>query len=83
MHNIGSMFGLMTGMLRREVNKAYCGFMTDSNYVVTSGKHSAVATGNWGCGAFGGDVRYFCKINVFCIQEGPSINRTLSLCLLE
>lgn len=36
--------------LRRELNKAYCGFFTDN-----TDNPSAVATGNWGCGAFGGD----------------------------
>ncbi|GAB6028370.1 hypothetical protein CHUAL_002538 [Chamberlinius hualienensis] len=37
----------------REVNKAYCGFCcnTPKNHL------EAVATGNWGCGAFGGDPR--------------------------
>ncbi|XP_036385389.1 poly(ADP-ribose) glycohydrolase [Megalops cyprinoides] len=33
----------------RELNKAYCGF--SGNYF------PAVATGNWGCGAFGGDPK--------------------------
>ncbi|KAK1905325.1 Poly(ADP-ribose) glycohydrolase [Dissostichus eleginoides] len=38
--------------MTRELNKAYCGFFRNN------GKHlSAVATGNWGCGAFGGDTR--------------------------
>ncbi|OWF39385.1 poly(ADP-ribose) glycohydrolase-like [Mizuhopecten yessoensis] len=37
----------------RELDKAYCGFM---NPVVKDAKHlPAVCTGNWGCGAFGGD----------------------------
>ena len=42
------------GMLRREVNKAYCGFMCDGQ---CEHKLMAVATGNWGCGVFGGDPR--------------------------
>jgi len=34
------------------LSQAYCGFFRNN------GKHlSAVATGNWGCGAFGGDTR--------------------------
>ncbi|KAG7262743.1 hypothetical protein CRUP_038262, partial [Coryphaenoides rupestris] len=38
----------------RELNKAYCGFFRrDANSLHLS----AVATGNWGCGAFGGDTR--------------------------
>ena len=36
--------------LKRELNKAYCGFNEPDKSVKT-----AVATGNWGCGAFGGD----------------------------
>lgn len=46
---------MYVGMLRREVNKAYCGFMPSSDQL--SKKHMAVATGNWGCGAFKGDKR--------------------------
>ena len=38
--------------LKREVEKAYCGFSSQSS----GGQLSAVATGNWGCGAFGGDI---------------------------
>lgn len=33
----------------RELNKAYAGFMTDEQ------EKTPVATGKWGCGAFGGD----------------------------
>uniref|UniRef100_A0A8C0TRB1 poly(ADP-ribose) glycohydrolase n=1 Tax=Canis lupus familiaris TaxID=9615 RepID=A0A8C0TRB1_CANLF len=40
--------------IRRELNKAYCGFLRPG---VSSENLSAVATGNWGCGAFGGDAR--------------------------
>nr|XP_051693499.1 poly(ADP-ribose) glycohydrolase isoform X2 [Oryctolagus cuniculus] len=40
--------------MRRELNKAYCGFLRPG---VSSENLSAVATGNWGCGAFGGDAR--------------------------
>jgi poly(ADP-ribose) glycohydrolase len=43
------------GLMRREANKAYCGFM--SSDVTPCGQLAAVATGNWGCGAFGGDKR--------------------------
>lgn len=43
------------GLLRRELNKAYCGFMGGDP--TPCGRGMAVATGNWGCGAFGGDVR--------------------------
>ncbi|KAM6156870.1 poly(ADP-ribose) glycohydrolase isoform 2-T2 [Erethizon dorsatum] len=40
--------------MRRELNKAYCGFLRPG---IPSENLSAVATGNWGCGAFGGDAR--------------------------
>jgi len=40
------------GVLRRELNKLYAAFST--NLTGASG-NMAVATGNWGCGAFGGD----------------------------
>lgn len=32
--------------------QAYCGFQLPYNY---KGDRYAIATGNWGCGAFGGD----------------------------
>ncbi|XP_068725085.1 poly(ADP-ribose) glycohydrolase-like isoform X1 [Montipora capricornis] len=41
------------GLLKRELDKAYCGF-----YSPVEQRHlPAIATGNWGCGAFGGDPR--------------------------
>lgn len=41
------------GLLKRELDKAYCGF-----YAPVERKYlPAIATGNWGCGAFGGDSR--------------------------
>ena len=43
------------GLMCRELNKAYCGFM--SQHTTHSGNLAAVATGNWGCGAFGGEPR--------------------------
>lgn len=42
--------------LKAELGKAYCAFMPPSDGAV-SGPLPAVATGNWGCGAFGGDKR--------------------------
>ena len=43
------------GLIRREANKAYCSFMSTET---TPCNHlTAIATGNWGCGAFGGDKR--------------------------
>ncbi|KAK3092078.1 hypothetical protein FSP39_024998, partial [Pinctada imbricata] len=40
--------------IRRELNKAYCGFLSHG---MKAENLSAVCTGNWGCGAFGGDKR--------------------------
>ncbi|GBN70196.1 Poly(ADP-ribose) glycohydrolase, partial [Araneus ventricosus] len=39
--------------IERELNKAYCGFFEDAPPI----NLSAVASGNWGCGAFNGDPR--------------------------
>ena len=41
--------------LQRELNKAYTGFKSTDRS--PSGQNMAVATGNWGCGAFEGDPR--------------------------
>nr|XP_029510462.1 poly(ADP-ribose) glycohydrolase-like [Oncorhynchus nerka] len=41
--------------MNRELNKAYCGFSRPGE---KSQDLSAVATGNWGCGVFGGDARF-------------------------
>ncbi|VDK26367.1 unnamed protein product [Anisakis simplex] len=38
-------------LVDRELLKAYCGFR------VRDGSSKAIATGNWGCGVFGGDLR--------------------------
>uniref|UniRef100_A0A8C4Q1H0 poly(ADP-ribose) glycohydrolase n=1 Tax=Eptatretus burgeri TaxID=7764 RepID=A0A8C4Q1H0_EPTBU len=38
--------------LRRELNKALCGFTVE---LWEMGRAPGIATGNWGCGAFGGD----------------------------
>ncbi|XP_004583590.2 poly(ADP-ribose) glycohydrolase isoform X1 [Ochotona princeps] len=47
--------------MRRELNKAYCGFLRPG---VASENLAAVATGNWGCGAFGGDARLKALIQI-------------------
>ncbi|XP_068597722.1 poly(ADP-ribose) glycohydrolase [Brachionichthys hirsutus] len=52
--------------IARELNKAYCGFFRSN----TNRKHlSAVATGNWGCGAFGGDTRLKALIQLMAAAE--------------
>jgi hypothetical protein len=41
----------------RELNKAYVGFVSSTSESSSSSEpEAAVATGNWGCGAFGGDA---------------------------
>ncbi|XP_030630735.1 poly(ADP-ribose) glycohydrolase [Chanos chanos] len=52
--------------MTRELNKAYCGFArpgVDSQYL------AAVATGNWGCGAFGGDVELKALLQILAAAE--------------
>ncbi|XP_067828626.1 poly(ADP-ribose) glycohydrolase isoform X2 [Heptranchias perlo] len=52
--------------LRREINKAYCGFVRPG----VDPKHlAAVATGNWGCGAFGGDARLKSLLQMMAAAE--------------
>ncbi|KAM6916376.1 poly(ADP-ribose) glycohydrolase [Xenentodon cancila] len=52
--------------MTRELNKAYCGFYRNN----ANTKHlSAVATGNWGCGAFGGDTRLKALIQLMAAAE--------------
>ncbi|MBN3296953.1 PARG glycohydrolase, partial [Amia calva] len=43
------------GKVNRELNKAFCGFQGDRR--TDPSLQSAVATGNWGCGAFKGDAK--------------------------
>uniref|UniRef100_A0A8C8DV93 poly(ADP-ribose) glycohydrolase n=1 Tax=Oryzias sinensis TaxID=183150 RepID=A0A8C8DV93_9TELE len=52
--------------ITRELNKAYCGFSrpdTDSKNL------AAVATGNWGCGVFGGDTRLKALLQMLAAAE--------------
>lgn len=55
-------------LIRRELNKAYAGyFILDRS----PGRAAAVATGNWGCGAFRGDPRLKALIQLaVCGQVG-------------
>ncbi|XP_078055642.1 poly(ADP-ribose) glycohydrolase isoform X2 [Mustelus asterias] len=52
--------------LKREINKAYCGFVRPG---VDPKNLSAVATGNWGCGAFGGDARLKSLLQMMAATE--------------
>lgn len=54
------------GLLKRELDKAYCGFYSpvERKYL------PAIATGNWGCGAFGGDPRVKGLIQMMACATG-------------
>ncbi|XP_071763903.2 poly(ADP-ribose) glycohydrolase [Centroberyx gerrardi] len=52
--------------LNRELNKAYCGFARPEE---RSQNLSAVATGNWGCGVFGGDTRLKALLQMLAAAE--------------
>ncbi|XP_041424523.1 poly(ADP-ribose) glycohydrolase L homeolog isoform X2 [Xenopus laevis] len=52
--------------IKRELNKAFCGFYRPE---VNPQNLSAVATGNWGCGAFGGDPRLKALIQLLAAAE--------------
>ena len=50
----------------RELNKAYCGFKIDDAHVV---EKPTIATGKWGCGAFGGDPYLKCLIQLMAASN--------------
>ncbi|CAJ1080265.1 poly(ADP-ribose) glycohydrolase isoform X2 [Xyrichtys novacula] len=50
----------------RELNKAYCGFARPEE---KSQNLAAVATGNWGCGVFGGDTRLKALLQMLAAAE--------------
>ncbi|XP_016323856.1 poly(ADP-ribose) glycohydrolase isoform X3 [Sinocyclocheilus anshuiensis] len=52
--------------MSRELNKAFCGFVRPG---VQMENLSAVATGNWGCGAFGGDTRLKAVLQMMAAAE--------------
>ncbi|CAL4231870.1 unnamed protein product, partial [Meganyctiphanes norvegica] len=55
-------------LIRRELNKAFAGYRPIDT---SPGIAAAVATGNWGCGVFGGDVRLKALIQLaVCGQVG-------------
>lgn len=54
---------LLDHALLRELNKAYCGFCCESD------ARCPVATGNWGCGAFGGDLRLKALLQLMAAAE--------------
>ncbi|CAN9509175.1 unnamed protein product [Ophioblennius macclurei] len=52
--------------LDRELNKAYCGFARPGE---EKENLAAVATGNWGCGVFGGDTRLKALLQMLAAAE--------------
>lgn len=54
---------LLDHALLRELNKAYCGFRCESDV------RCPIATGNWGCGAFGGDLRLKALLQLMAAAE--------------
>jgi poly(ADP-ribose) glycohydrolase len=53
-------------MITRELKKAYCGFKQDNEYQSVNQK---IATGNWGCGAFNGDIQLKFLIQLMAAAE--------------
>ncbi|XP_035517759.1 poly(ADP-ribose) glycohydrolase-like isoform X2 [Morone saxatilis] len=52
--------------INRELNKAYCGFARPEEQKQNL---AAVATGNWGCGVFGGDTRLKALLQMLAAAE--------------
>ncbi|KAK7140291.1 hypothetical protein R3I94_012791 [Phoxinus phoxinus] len=52
--------------MTRELNKAFCSFM---RHGTNPQNLSAVATGNWGCGAFGGDTHLKALLQLMAASE--------------
>uniref|UniRef100_A0A671Y3K0 poly(ADP-ribose) glycohydrolase n=1 Tax=Sparus aurata TaxID=8175 RepID=A0A671Y3K0_SPAAU len=52
--------------INRELNKAYCGFARPDE---EKENLAAVATGNWGCGVFGGDTRLKALLQMLAAAE--------------
>ncbi|XP_064610813.1 poly(ADP-ribose) glycohydrolase-like [Liolophura sinensis] len=52
--------------VKREMDKAYCGFY---NPHIPASSRSAVCTGNWGCGAFGGEKQLKALIQLMAAAE--------------
>lgn len=60
-------------LMKRELNKAFVGF-----YHELSSPAAAVATGNWGCGAFNGDksLKALLQLMVCCVARRPLVYYT-------
>lgn len=53
-------------MISRELKKAYCGFKQD---IACQNADQKIATGNWGCGAFNGDIQLKFLIQLIAAAE--------------
>jgi poly(ADP-ribose) glycohydrolase len=61
--------------IKRELNKAYCGYFIREND--TTGQGEWIATGNWGCGVFNGDKELKSIIQLMAAAE---VHRPLYYC---
>jgi len=53
----------------RELNKAYIGFLPGPEETQTSQSLKPIATGNWGCGAFGGKLQLKALIQLMAVSQ--------------
>lgn len=51
----------------RELNKAYCGFMERDE--IEAKNKSAIASGNWGCGAYNGDPKFKACLQIMAASQ--------------
>ena len=58
----------------RELNKAFVGFFNEDE----GDEPSCIATGNWGCGAFGGDPQLKSLIQLMAAAENGNFTRKKS-----
>lgn len=73
LHFVQSIHQYREELMLRELNKAYVGY-----YHPLSTPAPGVATGNWGCGAFGGDAKLkaMLQLMVCCVLSRPLVYYT-------
>ncbi|XP_074596329.1 poly(ADP-ribose) glycohydrolase-like [Brevipalpus obovatus] len=54
---------------KRELMKAYCAFAKDNDDNDNNSNDKTIATGNWGCGVYGGDKRFKIIIQILAASE--------------